>query len=485
MEAALQGSFGRTPLGPAVLTIGNALNNQLVVNDPKVSSHHAQIRPGVQGYSITDLGSTNGTFVNGQRLDRNIPRLLSGGDRIHLGDTMFTYEVSNSSQVVPTIYAPNRSGGESFVKGKLPEFTGYGQGMQQDYQPPAAYSSYVPPLPTPVPFTPLSQQANTLPWTAGGVPNYSPPVFQHPSTPPPVQQKSGNQLKVLLVVLAVVLVLGTGGGGIAAYLLTRPQPVISVTSDYRVGSIPAGSTGTVFHVSGHHFSGTSAITFLLDRVLVTGSQTVQSDADGNIRADLTVTDGWAVGNHTLLAKDAAGYTTQVGPTVTIVPQGQAHTPGPNGAPPDDMSFTINATVQAQDAKTGEQTWNETVIITGQPDGGSVCESMDDGQPHTFTGDFGNGVTYTKTMVFKCSGTYKGGKLSYTETVTSIQYTLSNGETCGMNSPFVYDHLEGIFSNQNTLSGSYSADAFSIPCSGGGIVNVYRDAGTGTWTGALG
>jgi hypothetical protein len=65
-----------------------------------------------------------------------------------------------------------------------------------------------------------------------------------------------------------------------------------------------------------------------------------------------------------------------------------------------MSFTINGFVVAQ---------NETLIITGQPDGGSVCQSRDDGQPHTYTGDFGNGSTYTETMVFKCSGTYKGGQ----------------------------------------------------------------------------
>jgi hypothetical protein len=310
------------------------------------------------------------------------------GTRILEGDAREMFESALPSGQAPAQQTPAR------------QLTHYGGSSRYANIPIYDVPAPPPPQQTPLPFTPLPQQANRLPWTPGGVPTYSPPVFQHPSMPPPVQQKSGHQLKVLLVVLAVILVLGTGGVGIAAYLLTRPQPVISVTSDYRVGSIPAGSTGTVFHVSGHHFSDISAITFLLDRVLVPSSQAVQSDADGNIRADLTVTAGWALGNHTLLAKDAAGYTTQVGPTVAIVPQGQAHTPGPHGAPPDDMSFTINGFVVAQ---------NETLIITGQPDGGSVCQSRDDGQPHTYTGDFGNGSTYTETMVFKCSGTYKGGQ----------------------------------------------------------------------------
>jgi pSer/pThr/pTyr-binding forkhead associated (FHA) protein len=65
MEAALNGPLGRMLLGPAIVTIGRVPGNSLVVNDPKASSHHAEIQPERQGYSITDLGSTNGTCVNG------------------------------------------------------------------------------------------------------------------------------------------------------------------------------------------------------------------------------------------------------------------------------------------------------------------------------------------------------------------------------------------------------------------------------------
>src|SRR6266700_2794189 len=98
MEAALQGPTGRVVLGPGVLTIGRVADNQLVVNDTKASSHHAQIglAGSGQGYSLTDLGSTNGTFVNEQRLDSNVPRLLNAGDRIRIGDTTFTYEASSA-----------------------------------------------------------------------------------------------------------------------------------------------------------------------------------------------------------------------------------------------------------------------------------------------------------------------------------------------------------------------------------------------------
>ena len=490
MEAVLQGPFGRRVLEPALLTIGRAPDNQLVVSDPKASSHHAEIRPGVQGYSITDLGSTNGTFVNEQRLERHIPHLLNGGDRIRIGDLTFTYEASNPSQVTPTVYgSPNQESSREdlpTVKASPSEFIAYSQGMQQGYQPPASSSVYAPPRPASWSFTPPPQQADTPPWAASGFPNYGAPVLQQPYTPPPVQKRSGSQFRVLFIILAVILVLGAGGGGIAAYFLTRPQPVITVISDFKVGSNPTGSTGTALHVSGRQFSGTSVITFLLDGTPVPGNQLVQSDADGNVRTDLTITSGWAVGNHTLTAKDAGGYTTKAGMTVAIVPQGQAHTPGPNGAPPDDSSFTLNANLQVQDAVTGQQlgTVAEALTISGKPDpaGGTVCQSVDDGQQHTSTGSTSNGLTYRETFVWSCSGTYKGGKLSYTEMATSDTVVFSNGVSC-VTQPYVYQHIEGTFSSHNTISGTLSSDSITVNCNRG-VGIQHSDARKGSWTGQM-
>ena len=263
--------------------------------------------------------------------------------------------------------------------------------------------------------------------------------------------------------------------------------MISVTSDYKVGSTPAGATGTVFHVSGQQFSANSSVTFLLDGTPISSERIVESDANGNARTNLTVTGPWAVGDHTLTARDADNYVTKFGVAVIIVQQGHAHTPGPNGAPPDNMSFTINATIEAQDTVTGNKynPWSNTLTIIGSPGtaSGSVSISdRDNGQPQTFTGDFGNGNTYTETATFAGSGTYKGGKLSYTETVTSDQYSLSHGVTCKLNSPYVFEHMVGTFSNQNTISGTFSANAYSIPCSDGS--NVYGNALRGTWTGTL-
>ncbi|MEO6892770.1 MAG: FHA domain-containing protein, partial [Ktedonobacteraceae bacterium] len=105
MEATLNGPFGQTTLGSGAVTFGRAPDNQLSLNDAQASSHHAEIRPEGQGYAIIDKGSTNGTFVNEQRINSNVPRLLNAGDRIRIGGTVFTYETSGGSFAEKTILA--------------------------------------------------------------------------------------------------------------------------------------------------------------------------------------------------------------------------------------------------------------------------------------------------------------------------------------------------------------------------------------------
>ena len=100
MEAALVGASGRTTLGTTTLTIGRRADNALVIQDAKASSRHAEIRPMGEGFQIVDLGSTNGTFVNEQRLAPNIPQLLHPGDIIRIGDTRFTYEAQTYAATV-------------------------------------------------------------------------------------------------------------------------------------------------------------------------------------------------------------------------------------------------------------------------------------------------------------------------------------------------------------------------------------------------
>ena len=72
-------------LTPRGATIGRYPDNTIVVSDPQVSRHHARISWQAGAYIIEDLGSGNGTFVNGQRISG--PRLLSHGHVIRVGST--------------------------------------------------------------------------------------------------------------------------------------------------------------------------------------------------------------------------------------------------------------------------------------------------------------------------------------------------------------------------------------------------------------
>ena len=66
------------------VTIGRDISNRVVINDPEVSRRHARLTLQVGGYVIEDLGSTNGTFVDGQRLMG--PHLLRPGQTVMFGE---------------------------------------------------------------------------------------------------------------------------------------------------------------------------------------------------------------------------------------------------------------------------------------------------------------------------------------------------------------------------------------------------------------
>ncbi len=80
----------------AKATLGRAPDNDIILEDPKVSRHHAVIAFTEERYTVTDLESANGTFVNGIRVrESNHP--LRAEDVISIGDTELTfYEVPPS-----------------------------------------------------------------------------------------------------------------------------------------------------------------------------------------------------------------------------------------------------------------------------------------------------------------------------------------------------------------------------------------------------
>ncbi len=72
------------PLSGGMTMFGRAPLNDIVVDEPGVSRQHSGIRGDEEGFTIADLGSRNGTFVNGERVGGE-PRRLKNWDRITLG----------------------------------------------------------------------------------------------------------------------------------------------------------------------------------------------------------------------------------------------------------------------------------------------------------------------------------------------------------------------------------------------------------------
>ena len=75
------------------LTIGRDATNEITINDAEISRRHARLTFQGGKYVLEDLGSTNGTFVNGQRLAG--PRVLKAGEVVQFGEQiMLVFEVT-------------------------------------------------------------------------------------------------------------------------------------------------------------------------------------------------------------------------------------------------------------------------------------------------------------------------------------------------------------------------------------------------------
>jgi hypothetical protein len=83
----------RIALTEKAVTIGRLADCDIVLSDPNVSRHHAEVRPRGDGFEITDLGSTNGTRVNGVTVAGGGRRLVDG-DEIMVGGTRIRFEAS-------------------------------------------------------------------------------------------------------------------------------------------------------------------------------------------------------------------------------------------------------------------------------------------------------------------------------------------------------------------------------------------------------
>ncbi len=83
------------PLKDTVVNIGRRMDNQLVIDDPRISRNHAQLRAINGRFVLFDLNSTGGTFVNGQRANQSV---LYPGDVISLAGVALIFGQDNPPQ---------------------------------------------------------------------------------------------------------------------------------------------------------------------------------------------------------------------------------------------------------------------------------------------------------------------------------------------------------------------------------------------------
>jgi pSer/pThr/pTyr-binding forkhead associated (FHA) protein len=81
----------RMVVGDRGATVGRSRQCEIVVEDPNVSRRHAELRRRGGSWVLTDLGSTNGSRVNGRTVEG--PTVVKAGDEIELGTAVMRFEL--------------------------------------------------------------------------------------------------------------------------------------------------------------------------------------------------------------------------------------------------------------------------------------------------------------------------------------------------------------------------------------------------------
>ncbi len=136
------------------VTIGRALDNEVILDDEQVSRHHANIRRQRDQFVLTDLASANGTFVNRVRITE--PHVLRSGEIIQMGSTVLEFR-SLAEEAATVIRPPS-------------EETAIGRPPAPRYAPPPPQPAYAAPPPPPAPaYVPPPAPAPTRPAKKGGL----------------------------------------------------------------------------------------------------------------------------------------------------------------------------------------------------------------------------------------------------------------------------------------------------------------------------
>jgi pSer/pThr/pTyr-binding forkhead associated (FHA) protein len=81
-----------------LITLGRAADNKVIIIEPEISRYHMKLERTPRGYLLTDLGSTNGTIVNGTMIKE--PRLLVSGDVLRIGTSIVIQYTNDPDEAV-------------------------------------------------------------------------------------------------------------------------------------------------------------------------------------------------------------------------------------------------------------------------------------------------------------------------------------------------------------------------------------------------
>jgi FHA domain-containing protein len=127
------------------LTVGRDATNEIVINDAEISRRHARLTFQGGKYVLEDLGSTNGTFVNGQRLAG--PRVLKAGEVVQFGEQIMLVFEATTIDAGATVVSPRAASVVPSVQRPATPVP----------PPPAEYAGSVPASPAPVAAVPAKK----------------------------------------------------------------------------------------------------------------------------------------------------------------------------------------------------------------------------------------------------------------------------------------------------------------------------------------
>ena len=195
----------RLPVKTPVVNLGRADYNDIVLPDPSISTSHAKLQRREGVWVLVDLDSTNGTFVEGERVQGEAP--LGPGAMVRLGDVQLLFEPADERQGVL------RGGGTQVLRtphSSAPPLSAP-PAPAPPFAPPASPARPAPPPPPaaparPAPAAPARPAAPPGPARPGTKPAPRRPVGQQP--PPPKKGKGcGSSAAVLVIGGAAMVVL--------------------------------------------------------------------------------------------------------------------------------------------------------------------------------------------------------------------------------------------------------------------------------------